>query len=505
MRREIIIVLLFVFSFQLSAQVSYIERIEFELKDDFIDENLIEFGEKGFLVRSRNKNTEDNKIEWKYELFNSNLKSEKSKSIKLNKKYKLVETFNSEDRTHSVFKDRKGNYTIVSVDASTLEIVKVEGVVSKKTFFEDMSILGNYAFFNTTVKREPFLFSVNWKTGEKKFIPINISGYKRNRVSINSFQLLERSKEIFVYVSAQTARKNSDIHILRLNENGEKIESFNLTKSIDKNLISISASEISNNKYVFTGTYSTTGLATSEGIFICQGQNSQVDFIKFYNFTDLKEFMTYLPERRQKKIEKKKKRKEARGKEYKINYRIADHEIISVDDGFILLGEAYYPTYTTTTQTISSTSASGTPIMTTQTTTVFDGYRYTHALLAKFSKNGDILWDKTFEMWPMYKPFRVKRFISIAEQNENSLKMVFANKNNIVSKSVGYNGYVIQDEESKEIETGYAGDKSKHSFTNIDYWYDNFFLAYGTQKIKNKTEKNVKRKRKVYFVSKIRY
>ena len=42
----------------------------------------------------------------------------------------------------------------------------------------------------------------------------------------------------------------------------------------------------------------------------------------------------------------------------------------------------------------------------------------------------------------------------------------------------------------------------KNTFSNIDYWYDNYFIAYGIQKIKNKSG-DVQKKRKVYFINKI--
>lgn len=504
MKYKLLIVLLFFTISSAIAQVSYNKRIEFELKDGYINEKIIEFGKDGFLICSENIESFGKESEWKYELFNSNLESVNTKKVLLNKKYRSVETYNTDKRTHTLYKDRKGNFSIVSVEATTLKVIKVDGMIPKKSSIREMAILGDFAFFNTSIKREAFLLSVNWKTGKKNYIPIRIKNFNRKNIFIDNFQVLEKANEIFVYVKVQLGKKESDIYIVRLNENGEKEDVFNLSENINKNIVSISASAISNGKYIFTGTYSTKHTDMSEGIFFCKGQKSEIDFIKFYNFTDLSEFLTYLPKRRQEKIIKKKNRKAAKGKELKINYRIADHDVILLNDGYLLLGEAYYPTTTTTTYTTTST-VNGHTATQTHTRTVFDGYKYTHAVLAKFNNNGDLLWDKTFEMLPAYKPFTIKRFISIAEKNENMIKMVFANKNNIVSKSIGYNGFVIQDVESELIETGYKGDKSKHAFTNIDYWYDNYFLAYGNQTIKNKKDKNVKRKRKVYFISKIQY
>ena len=137
--------------------------------------------------------------------------------------------------------------------------------------------------------------------------------------------------------------------------------------------------------------------------------------------------------------------------------------------------------------------------------TVFDGFRYTHAVIVKFDSQGNLKWDETFEMWPAYKPFHVKRFISIAEKNEHQLKLVFASRSKITSQTVGFNGRIEKDFESETIETQYEGDKHKWTYSNIDYWYGRYFLAYGSAKIKNQESAKGDRKRKVFFISKVGY
>ncbi len=181
-----------------------------------------------------------------------------------------------------------------------------------------------------------------------------------------------------------------------------------------------------------------------------------------------------------------------------IDYYIADHDIIVLDDGYLFLGEAYYPTYHT--ETYTTAGANGT--MVTHYRTVFDGYQYTHAVLAKYSNEGTMEWDICFEMYPHYKPFYIKRFIAISEQTENTLGMIFTSGNNIVSKIIDFNGEVLSDESWDMMKTGNETDKTRWTSSNIDYWFENHFIVYGSQKIKNKSDKS---KRKVYFVNKISF
>ena len=94
----------------------------------------------------------------------------------------------------------------------------------------------------------------------------------------------------------------------------------------------------------------------------------------------LNKFLEYLPARKQAKVERKQKRKEKKGKEMNINYLIASHDIIKKGDKYIMLGEAYYPTYRTETRTDANGNVTY--------RTVFDGYQYTHAVVAGFDKDG---------------------------------------------------------------------------------------------------------------------
>lgn len=505
MRNLLLFVLLLSTSLSAISQINYKERIEIQQRDGYNEEKINDFGEFGLILSSRKEESIKKQKEWKYELYNSDLKLVKTENIMLNEKLSRDESYSNKERMHTLYKDKKGNYSLVSVEASTFEIIKVDGVLPKKTLISGMEILGDYAFFKASLKKSPFLFSINWKTGMQNTIPVTVENVKPKQISLMDLQLMPESNVVFLYIKALLHKKESAIHVVRLNDKGEKEMSFNLTKNIDKNIISVTASKLSDDKYIYTGTYSTKSTGSSEGMFFCEVNQEKVNFIEFHNFLGLENFLSYLPERKQKRIEKKKDRKEEKGKELKINYHIAPHEIVQLDDGYILLGEAYYPTYRTTTYT-TTTMVNGMATTTTHTQIVFDGYQYTHAMMAKFDKTGKLMWDEIFEMWQAYKPFFVKKFISVAEKNQNSLKLAFASRNKIYSKEINYEGSIIHDFESEEIETPHAGDKSKWSFSNISYWYDNYFIAYGNQKIKNKGgDEDVKRKRKVYFVSKIEF
>ena len=64
---------------------------------------------------------------------------------------------------------------------------------------------------------------------------------------------------------------------------------------------------------------------------------------------------------------------------------------------------------------------------------------------------------------------------------------------------------VVEGKTGVKIDTGNANDKVKENYgSGIEYWYDNYFIAYGYQKIKS-DKYSGKSKRKVFYFNKIAY
>jgi len=84
---------------------------------------------------------------------------------------------------------------------------------------------------------------------------------------------------------------------------------------------------------------------------------------------------------------------------------------------------------------------------------------------------------------------------------------MFSSFNTLKTKAITSEGEVLSEREVSMIETGDDDDKVKNTWSNLTFWYDNYFLAHGTQTIKNKEEKEErgKAKRSVYFINKISY
>lgn len=500
--KKLTLLLLTFISFWTIGQVSTDKRLEFELADGYYGETIYEFGEEGFVLVSNSK-AKGGEINWKYEKYDNDLELVGKNDLDLDKQFYDDGTFRTEDKLYTLFKSKKGDYKIVWYDVANASFEEISGALKKKTYIKGMKILGDYAYFAATYKKAPYVYTINLKNGEQSMYEVEFEGVNPKRTTIENMQLLPDSDEIFLMVKATLSKTESDMYIVRMGNTGNYKGHYNFSEGSEYKIIDATASPIGKDKYIITGTYSSKRASSSDGMYFSIVEDERISSINYYNFTDLDNFLNYLPERKQEKIERKKKRKEDRGKELKLSYWLAAHNIIEVNDGYMFLAEAYYPTYRLEAKT-TTTFVNGVAQTTTTYEHVFDGYQYTHAFFAKFDKSGELQWDNSFKMWIANKPFYVKRFINIAEQTQEAIKLVFATGNQIVSKSFGFDGSVISDFMSDEIESEYDTDKVKRSFSNISFWYGNYFLAYGTQKIKNKVEGD-KRKRKVYFINKIEF
>ncbi|MBI1308132.1 MAG: hypothetical protein GC181_16135 [Bacteroidetes bacterium] len=489
-----------------SAQVSTEKRLEFELKDDYVGESIYTFGEEGLIMRSVSQRSDGGNREWKFDLYDTDLELDKTKSVEMPKSYYSDETTFSDERLHTFFRDKRGNCKLVTAEAKNLNIIEVEGKMNRKLYTSQLAVLGDFCYLKATKKSGgAFLISMNWKNGEMKTIPVTISGVNAKKIQLKNFQVLKESNEIFLYAQVAVSKKKTESYIIRLNDAGEIVSTFKLSRKGDYNYLAITAYKLDQDKYIFTGTYSSKFTAlSSDGMFICKTEGDEISQLEVYRFIDLDNFLDFMPKKSRSKIEKKKKKMADKNRDFAISYQLAVHNIIPVEDGFIFLGEAFYPTYRTETYTTTS-FVNGHATTTTQTRTVFDGYQYTHALVAKFNDECELAWDVCFKMYSITKPFYVKKFISVSGMEEDELKLVFADFDRIISMTVDMEGDISQDKESKVMDKEKVGDKTLYSSTFIRHWYDNHYLVYGTQLIKNKEDKSVKKKRSVFFMTKLAY
>lgn len=501
MKYIIIILVPFLFANSLFSQITHLKRIEFDLNEGTLNRNVFLFGSDGFILKFDEHDKKNDQKNWKYDLYNTDLNVVKSVPFRLSASFYHETFYLTSTSKHSFFSDLRGNFSLVSVSVPDLELIKIEGKTPKNFEPRKMVVMGDIAYLTGTEKKQNLLYAINWKTGEQSEIPISISGVSQKEISLGHFQVLENFKEVFLYVYAQVDKKERDIYAFQLDASGGLIRVTNLSKNTEANLSGTSATKINKNTYLFTGTFSTGGTKSSKGIFLCKLEEGNIKYLRQQKFVDLPNFFSFLPQNVGEKMEKKRDKKEKKRKELIVNYLMASHDIISIDDGYLLFGEIFHPVYEK--QSYTRMNQNGQAV--TAYKTVLLGYRLTHALIVRFDLNGQPIWDQSFEMNPIPILSKVRPHITIKERNESSVKLQYAVYNQISSVVIGFDGNIKENKSTTEVSSHLPSDQTKRTFSDIDYWYDNHFILFGEQKIKREETNQEKSKKKVFFISKLQF
>ena len=300
------------------------------------------------------------------------------------------------------------------------------------------------------------------------------------------------------------------MHIDEYNISGEKLSTISLTTNNEKRKLNTAkVASLNQNEKVIIGTYNnnTKGNSAnpafsgfsegSNGIYVANTNNNIQQNITFYNFSKFKSFYSYLTARRTFKMIKKATKLEAKGKEILYDYKLLVHDIIERDSSYIMIAEAYYPEYHQVHRT--TFDIYGRP--TTTTEMVFDGYRYTNAIIACFNKKGEILWENSFDMFNILT-FNLHERIKVLIDGED-IVLAYNYAGDIASKVIQGND-VIESKEYTKIETSYNNDKVINDYdSDMEYWYGNYFISYGYQRIRNKQMD--KSRRTVFYFNKIAF
>ena len=255
--------------------------------------------------------------------------------------------------------------------------------------------------------------------------------------------------------------------------------------------------------HVIAGTYATKNTLYSKGLFLAGINNFGEYDLKYYNYGNLSNFFSYMKAKREKRIKERISRRKIKNKQLRFNYRLLVHDIINYSGTYILLGEAFYPSYKHPTS--ASIAGFFQPFGRTPGEVVFDGYRYTHAVVAAFDGSGKLLWDNSFEINDI-KTFQLEQFVHASVSDDN-IALLYAYDNMIRSKIVK-GGEVLEGKSYNDIELKFQSDelkKSSSSLAGLEQWYDNAFYAYGVQDIKNIKDAGVVTIRRVFYINKVIY
>lgn len=459
------------------AQVT--ARVEFPYRE-YKDTYTTPMGEYGVLEQMFDKKTQEDKRWFKIQHYNTNLKLVATDSMLISKDMELYTCESDREICYSILRESDDSFLIVAYNTNTHKTNVIEGEYTHKGSMRSLCIENGYLVFSSTQKKIERIGIVNLKNGDTKYSDIHIDGVRDKKIFILENTIIDGEINSLVKVE-------ENVYLMRFGLDGSTRSRILLTKDMKEYICNASVSK-SGGKYFLTGTYTNKKEGMAQGIYFAQLEGDKFKFIKFYNFLNLKNFTEYMSSKKKAKVERRKEKAEKNGKEYSLNYHIASHKIMSENGYYYYLGEAYYPTYTTTRDGFGGVYAT------------FNGYFYTHAVLVKFDNQGNIVWDNCFKMEPREKPFFVKAFVSASLKGSN-VSTVFTDGKKLTSKLFrNSDGEVVKDRNTEILETIGDGESIKRArYTDSMHWYDENFIVHGNQTVKNS---KTNERRRVRYISK---
>ncbi|MCE6990044.1 hypothetical protein [Dyadobacter sp. CY323] len=388
----------------------------------------------------------------------------------------------------------------------------------------DFKTLGYSVFMAGMVRNEPVLIYTQLTTSQTKVLPSAIKGS-------NAIQTVEVDTAHHLVNVCFAVKKGRQTKIVARSyeETGELYAQVSVDPEDDFSLLSGRLQVLNDSVRVVIGTYGYRNMqsssnAASQGLYISKIINEETVFTRYHSFTDFKNFFNFMNERQQEKMERRIKKKKESGDDLKLNYRLLVHDVVPKSNNFLLVAEVFYPEYRYQNPNIMGGYGYGgligypfgmglyNPYLWNPmyggrgyNQQVFDGFTYTHAIVADVDQNGKLLWDNSIN-FDNVKSMELKEKIRVQTFANGNSRLVYSHNGGIRSKIIK-GDQVIDSDRVIPNETNVEGDKVRKTSTDdIDYWYGNFYLAWGEQRIINAAgDPQTRGRRNVFYLNKIAY
>ena len=511
-------------------------RVEIEIKDLADNYFTMPVGDDGVIIFGEKAKVKDGKKTWFFKKYSTSLTEVSDKEYEVSKYSFYSKRFydNASGNLYlfTLYSDKSALNTIVTDVNYTMQIIKYNVRTTKITSYEfapplncaitDFVVKNNVAYFGgrTTPSQQevrkkmcmtyllcyiplcfgamnfpysPAFFSYDFKSKSTK---VETANYQGNGAVLElSAQGDDSLQTVGALIANRPDKKLPVVYRIKTYEKGELIRSNKMKIKEGDDLQDASIYKIDDQNDMVIGTYAESRkhgskdvfpYGASKGFYIAKYDNGKQLYYKHFPFEKYftVEVKNFLGKKKTKAV---------------VSLNLLVHDLVKRGDNeYLIMGDAYYAHYHTETHT----DAQGH----TYTVQVFDGWVFTSSLIADFDgETGKINWTETFEInsWPpsmnLYPRVKV-----LKNENSDDLVFVYNDGKNIISKKL--HGSSLSDNGQKALPMSLKNSDDKVKAVggaDIAYWYDNYFIAYGFQRIKKKGK--LFSGRTVFYLNKINY
>lgn len=471
-------------------------NIFLEPKGNFVYDEVLSFGEHGVVTRLSKDLADGQGGELQFELYDTDFSFKASASCVLPHSRYFQKLYKSEKEAHFLFR-QLNRIALVSVKIAPFSVALNEAKLPSESKITDMVVHNNKAILigyrikdpeglkKPIYTVAPLMVSLDLTTGILEELPIAIGDQKESKLKLMSIQLVEDHKEIFLF--ARKKKNKRTVYVARLNGDGKITSVVDFALESPKEIESAHASVLPNGKLVFIGDYSEGSQVTKNGIYLYQLNGNTVDYTTTKSREDLNGFCETTapvnepdhPERRR-------------------VYRLLPHALHPLGDGYLLVAENQSEWRQKLKDTGFKTMM-GAPV-----SNWYNGQLNSHAFVARFSQDGELIWTRCFKIHPPQLHPTAMHTIHVRKEGANAIQLSYISQFKLHRETINLDGEFLERSISNPITTNIITSKEEVKFSKIEHWYDDHFLAAGLN-ILNYSEgtTGAKEKRQVVFLKKL--
>ncbi len=518
MLNRILIWVLLLLNTSLLAQKLDAVRLEVPSNIDAETFHMEAIGKDGFLIfyESNELDSEKNR-KWYFGLFDTDLKQQWLKFVPLADKIEFITSKREKNNIYILYKnlsrDRAdfGYYEIINYDTRRQDFSKISGSIPAKAEFAGFEIIENTACLALNLKKkETDLVFINLNNGDLEPVHIDLG----TQGFIEAVYADLGNKLFYVAIKQSNDRRYISDHLMAYSLDGTQKHNLKVgnTEPLkyfkDYTFINTNKSEL----LVF-GTYNMiTGRSLSfkdleedtenksAGMFFLKFVNHKQEKLRYYDFMGFNNISGAIgPDNfvTTKQPDNSDTTKKA-NRMVTASFNLSNPEVYKSHDGvFIFSVEVFQPYYKT--ETRMDYDFYGRPYP--YTYNVFSGYDFYDVIVAGLYDDGTLVWSNDFPIEDMLTFSRSRK--SLVFSDENYVSLAYVNNGKVVSQTI--EGPADIERTKAKIGSDYPQDKvSQEENSHIIHWYEDYYLIYGYQKIKNRTLGD-QSTRTVFYANKIAY
>jgi hypothetical protein len=487
-----------------------VARVEIKAQSDQDSYRVLACSGTGVLLFFKSSEMVDGgKVKWYFSFYDTDLKQQWVKSISVGSEMELAHRQFSGDTAYLVY-TYKGKQRSVDMP---IEIVRIKP--RPGSFIPNISKVpanSDPVFFSFA--RGKAFIGLNNKSGQSAVEIIDLRSNRskgflvdpQDNNSIQWFETDSSSLSTKMILAKLVGKKEYEYSFRVFDSTGKTRQAVNLTTiNNDRTFVSLQGIGGWEGGFLVSGTY-LLGLASSgknknpgecSGLFTSLLSAESQKSMNFFNFLEMRSLGGILSAKDVLDIKKKALKKNKNIAEYSAGLNVIQHSPLIVNDRILQVTEVFYPQYHT--ENFTDFDFYGRPYS--NSYSVFDGYRFSGALVTAFSYEGKMLWDNSMEFREVISP-ELSPKLSVTPYGDNLL-LAYVSQGKIASKVISDSATVGAFELSS-IDLKYPDDKLiAETRSGLVHWYGSFFLSYGFQDIKNVALEGNNR-RLVFYLTKVR-